>query len=62
MPLLLTILALDAIFVLHAAMTERSCRWLAATALPLIGALAYIVFEMIPNTETRLVYHTHPDR
>jgi hypothetical protein len=64
MPLLLTILALDAIFLAHAAMTGRSYGWLGViVALPLIGAFAYVAAEMIPEyTETRLLYHAHPER
>ena len=60
MLLLLLILGLDVIFAAHAAMTDRSYRWVVMiVALPLIGAFAYVAAEMIPEyTETRLPYHT----
>jgi hypothetical protein len=61
MPFLLTILALDAIFVAHAAMTGRPHGWVGAIlALPMIGAFAYVAVEMIPEyTEARLLDQGH---
>jgi hypothetical protein len=50
MPLVLAIIALDAIFLTHAAATGRLGGWgLVIAAVPMAGALAYVVIELIPE-------------
>jgi hypothetical protein len=49
-PLLLTVLALNAIFIVNAGMTGRLGAWGPwIVGLPLIGALLYVVMELIPD-------------
>ena len=50
MPIALTILALDAIFVVHAANTGRLFPWAyIILAIPVVGALAYVIVELLPE-------------
>jgi hypothetical protein len=50
MPLALAILALDALFLVHAAKTGRLCPWgYVILAIPIVGAVAYVIVELIPE-------------
>src|SRR5262245_30863591 len=48
-PLVLALLAIDVLCVVHAAKTGRICPWACIIlAIPLLGAAAYLVFEVAP--------------
>jgi hypothetical protein len=50
MPLLLTFIALDAVFLVHAGATGRLGSWgPLIMGLPLVGVLLYVIVELIPE-------------
>lgn len=49
MPLALVLVAIDTIFIVHAARTGRLCPWAyIILAIPVAGALAYVLVELVP--------------
>jgi hypothetical protein len=49
MPLVLALVAIDTIFIVHAASTGRFCPWAyIILAIPLAGALVYVAVELVP--------------
>jgi hypothetical protein len=50
MPLALLLVALDAMFIVHAAKTGRMCPWAyIILAIPGVGVLAYVLVELVPE-------------
>jgi hypothetical protein len=52
-PLALALLAIDVMFVVHAAKTGRLCPWAyIILAVPILGAVAYVIFELAPQWQS----------